>query len=62
MEPEDLILCPFCGEREALKPVELDTCRGESWKAIKCLSCGAQGPMSKNGLEANSLWQGRYNA
>lgn len=53
--------CPFCGETEALKPIDLDTSPSgsEPWKAIKCMSCGAHGPMSKDGLKANSLWNNR---
>jgi transcription elongation factor Elf1 len=52
----ELISCPFCGEKESLKPILLPTTKGEPWKAIKCMSCGATGPISKDGLEANRLW------
>ena len=47
--------CPFCGEMETLKPILLDN----DWKQIGCIGCGARGPMSKNGLEANRLWDSR---
>ena len=56
----ELIFCPFCGETEILKPTLLSTTKGEPWKAIVCASCGAQGPISKDGLEANRLWQQRH--
>ena len=56
---QQLVKCPFCGEDEALKPITLPTTKGEPWKTIVCMSCGARGPMSQDGLEANSLWQNR---
>ena len=55
----DLLACPFCGEGESIKPTILPTTKGEPWKAIKCQACGATGPMSKSGLEANRLWNRR---
>lgn len=54
-----LSLCPFCGETENIKPTFLPTTEGEPWKAIRCMSCGATGPIIKDGLEANSLWNTR---
>ena len=57
---EKLENCPFCGESENLKPRLLPTTKGETWKTITCLVCGAQGPISKDGIEANSLWQKRH--
>ena len=56
---DHLVKCPFCGETENLKLTLLSTTKGKPWKAIKCVSCGAQGPISKDGLEANRLWQQR---
>jgi Lar family restriction alleviation protein len=58
-ESSTLLDCPFCGEQESLFPEILPTTAGEPWKCIYCRSCGAQGPMSKNGLEANRLWNKR---
>ena len=56
---QQLVKCPFCGETEALKPIVLPTTEGEPWKCIVCMVCGARGPMSQDGLEANALWQDR---
>lgn len=53
--------CPFCRESELIKPILLPTTKGKSWKAIKCMACGAIGPMSKDGLDANRLWNERTN-
>lgn len=58
-QPNNLSCCPFCGEAELIKPTVLPTSghiSGTVWKAIRCLTCGAVGPISKDGLTANKLW------
>ena len=64
MTEQELSLCPFCGETEALKPVLLPTApnTAEPWKCIRCMVCGAQGPIHKDGLQANEAWERRAHA
>jgi len=57
---EKLKECPFCGESESLKAKLLPTSKGDPWKTIVCIACGAQGPISKDGILANKLWQKRF--
>ena len=55
--------CELCkkelmGKKESLSN-NLLCCPFCNWKAIMCLTCGARGPISKDGLEANRLWNTR---
>jgi len=52
--------CPFCGDTEALKIIALDTTKGEPWKTIKCIVCGAQGPIAKEYEAVSALWGKRF--
>lgn len=48
--------CPFCGERETLKPWQADAI--EYWTVI-CESCVAEGPTSITEAEAIAAWNAR---
>lgn len=58
--------CPFCGKSDSLfiralptQGVDGPVSEKESWKAVCCRDCGAQGPMAKEPEDAHLLWGGR---
>ena len=54
---DDLLGCPFCGEKKELKEYTQDDCMSD--KNVRCENCGALGPPCSTWKQAKEAWQHR---
>ena len=54
--------CPFCGGAETAFAKIKRSKHEPAVYAVRCSQCGAQGPVSQDMAEANTLWKEREEA
>ncbi len=53
----NLLPCPYCSESAQLKPIRPELTG--PWHVIKCMSCGATGPIAKSVPDAAAKYNRR---